>query len=99
MNRERIPHTGNRKLCEFDNQEVILLRGYQKWMAPALLAALMLGLLSGCGQSGEPAEISAGETVQTLSLSGSDSAEPRSPAVIDLSSATVITLSGGTASV
>ena len=75
------------------------MRGYQKWMAPALSAALMLGLLSGCGQSGETAEISAGEAVQTLSLSGSDSAEPRSPAVIDLSSATVITLSGGTASV
>lgn len=71
----------------------------QKWLALSLSTALVLGLLSGCGQSGETAEPSGGETVQTLDLSVSDSAVPRAPAAIDLSGATAITLSGDTASV
>lgn len=71
----------------------------QKWLALSLSTALVLGLLSGCGQSGETAEPSGGETVQTLDLSVSDSAVPRVPAAIDLSGATAITLSGDTASV
>lgn len=75
------------------------MRAYQKWLALSLSVALTLGLLSGCGQSGEAAEAPAGETVQTLDLSGSDKAVPRAPAVIDLFSAVAINLSGDTASV
>lgn len=75
------------------------MRINQKWLALSLSAALTLGLLSGCGQSGAVAETPVGETVQTLALPSSDSAAPRAPATIDLSSAVTITLSGDTASV
>ena len=75
------------------------MRINQKWLALSISAALVLGLLSGCGQSGETAEAPVGETVQTLDLSGSDKAVTRTPATIDLSSAVAITLSGNTAAV
>lgn len=77
------------------------MKPYCKWLSISLSAALALGLLTGCEQTsgGASANTSSPEAVQLQASSPSDAAQPRTPAVLDLSSATVITLSGDAASV
>lgn len=76
------------------------MKSYQKWLSITLSAALSLGLLTGCGQSANGAASSgpSSESAQPPVPSVADTAQPRTPAALDLSSATAITLSGDTAS-
>lgn len=71
-----------------------------KWTALLLSAVVLLGALSACGVKNSDADSGGGSQVQTISsLSSSNEANPRTPAALDLTDATVITLSGGSASV
>lgn len=80
-----------------NNKEAFFMKYITKRMAAALCAAAILGTLAACGKDGGTAAGSGAYT--PLSLLNSTSASPRSPAVLDLTGATVITLSGSGASV
>ena len=71
-----------------------------KWTALLLCAALLIGTLSTCGAQGEqPKEESGSSSQTTQTLSGSGTTDSRTPASLDLTGATVITLSESGAAV
>lgn len=71
-----------------------------KWTALLLSAAVLLGVLSACGTKTSGTNGDGGGQAQTVTeLSSSNAANPRAPAALDLTDATVITLSGNSASV
>lgn len=71
-----------------------------KWTALLLSAAVLLGTLSACGAKNSDTDSDDENQVQAISsLSSSDEADPRTPATLDLTGATAITLSGSSASV
>lgn len=72
----------------------------KRWPALFLSAALLLGALSACGtESGEDSGAGSTEVQNLSSISSSDTANPRTPATLDLTDATVISLSGSSAAI
>lgn len=71
-----------------------------RWLALLLSAAILAGALSACGTKNDSGENGGQTGVQIISAeSENNEAEPRTPAVLDLTEATTITLSGSSASI
>lgn len=78
---------------------------FRKWISISLGAALLMSILNGCGASQTtPNHDSAADkggirSAAPASPSGSNAASLRTPAALDLTGATIITLSGSTVSI